>query len=96
MTDYIRENKIVFSQEAQEVFDAGKDLYKYYHSKENSNPNASFYDIKEYFQGRNDKGKMNVGSNDEVYVGLLGNLKEKQRMLGDKIAKKVYEYGFLI
>lgn len=96
MTDYIRENKIIFSQEAQEVFDAGKELYKYYHSKENSNPNASFYDIKEYFQGRNDKGKMNVNSNDEVYVGLLGNLKEKQKVLGDKIAKKVYEYGFLI
>ena len=96
MTDYIRENKIIFSQEAQEVFDAGKELYKYYHSKENSNPNASFYDIKEYFQGRNDKGKMNMSSTDEIYTNLLANLKEKQKVLGEKISKKVYEYGFLI
>ena len=76
--------------------DAGRELYKYYHSREDSNPNASFYDIKEYFQGRNDKGRLNSKSNDEKYMELLANLKEKHKILGNQIVAKVYEYRFLI
>ncbi|MBO4699294.1 hypothetical protein J5690_06760 [bacterium] len=33
-----------FSEEAQAVFDAGRELWKYYHSQKNANPDASFYE----------------------------------------------------
>ena len=36
-----------FSEEAKEVFDAGRELWKYFHSKPFINVNASFYDIRE-------------------------------------------------
>jgi hypothetical protein len=60
-----------------------------------ANPNASLYDIKEYFQGRNDKGKMNPSSEDAHYTELLDNLKSALKALGEQIKPKVYEYGFL-
>ncbi|GAB4450329.1 MAG: hypothetical protein OHK0036_08780 [Bacteroidia bacterium] len=90
-----RTSPLVFSSEAQAVFNAGRELWKYYHSKPNINVNASLYDIKEYFQGRNEKGNMNTKSSDETYMNLIGNLREKLRKLADKIAMKVYEYEFL-
>ena len=37
--------------------------------------NASVYDICEHFQGRNDKGKMYNKSDDEIYDGLMANLR---------------------
>ncbi len=57
--------------------------------------NASLYDIREYFQGRNDKGRMNARSTDENYTALLANLRESLKILAKKIEPKVYEYGFL-
>jgi hypothetical protein len=86
---------IKFSEEATAVFDAGRELWKYYHRQPNCNVNASLYDIKEHFQGRNDTGKMNNKSMDETYMNLIGNLREKLRLLSKKIEPKVYEYGFL-
>ena len=59
------------------------------------NVNASFYDIREYFQGRKDNGNMNVNSEDEKYSELIGNLREKMKILAKKIEPKIYEYGFL-
>lgn len=53
-----------FSNEAKEVFDAGRELWKYFHSKTFIYVNASFYDIREYFQGRNEEGRMNSRSDD--------------------------------
>jgi len=92
------ENKTLqFSYEAKTVFDAGRELWKYYHSQKNINVNASFCDIREYFQGRNEKtGRMNNKSTDEKYTELIANLRQKQNLLSDKIAPKVYEYEFLI
>lgn len=84
-----------FSDEAKVVFDAGRELWKYYHSQKDINVNASFYDIREYFQGRNDKGKMNSRSADEKYTELIGNLRLKLNLLADKIKPKIYEYEFL-
>jgi hypothetical protein len=84
-----------FSPAAQAVFAAGKELWKYYHSQKNCNANASLYDIKEYFQGRNEKGKMNSKSGDETYMLLIANLKECLKVLAKKIEPKVYVYGFL-
>lgn len=58
-------------------------------------PNASLYDIREFFQGRNAKGRMNSKSTDDKYTSLIGQLRDKLKLLADKITPKVYEYGFL-
>lgn len=84
-----------FSDEAKSVFDTGRELWKYYHSQKGVNVNASLYDIREYFQGRNDKGRMNSKSDDEQYTKLIGELRGKLNLLAKKIDPKVYEYGFL-
>ena len=91
-----------FSPEAAEVMQAGKALWYYYiHHKDNElygkapDINASFYDIRAYFQGRNEKGKMNSESSDEKYTALIKDLRAKQKSLAAKIAEKVYLYGFL-
>lgn len=84
-----------FSEEATNVFDAGRELWKYYHKQPNVNVNASLYDIREYFQGRNEKGRMNSKSNDDKYMELIGELRNKLNFLADKIKPKIYEYEFL-
>jgi hypothetical protein len=96
--------KIEFSPEAQAVFEAGKKLWQYYHAQINLLPlhkvtkeliNASLYDIREFFQGRNAQGKMNNKSTDEKYNELMGYLREALKVLAQKIEPKVYEHGFL-
>ena len=92
--------ELQFSEEATAVFDAGRELWKYYHEiaslpRNDYNVNASLYDIREYFQGRNDKGRMNSKSDDATYTQLLAELRNKLAVLADKIKPKVYEYGFL-
>ncbi len=84
-----------FSAEAIAVFDAGREFWKYYHQQKNSNVNASLYDIRAHFQGRNDKGRMNARSTDTAYTQLIGNLREKLNLLTKKNEPKIYEYGFL-
>ena len=84
-----------FSAEAQAVFTAGRELWQYYHTVPNCNVNASLYDIREHFQGRNEAGKMNNKSSDETYMRLIHALRETLRQLEKKIEPKVYEYGFL-
>ena len=84
-----------FSETAKNVFRAGKELWKYYHAQPYANVNASLYDIREHFQGRNEKGKMNNKSTDEQYNELIGNLRENLKALAAKIEPKVYEYEFL-
>ncbi len=90
-----RTNPLVFSQEAKEVLDAGRELWKYYHKQPNCDVNASLYDIRVHFQGRNLKGKMNNKSEDAQYAELINILRDKLKMLGYKIEPKVYEFGFL-
>jgi hypothetical protein len=90
---------IKFSREASAVFAAGRELWRYYHGQSNKGlqplADASFYDIREHFQGRNDKGKMNNTSDDETYNELIANLRAALKTLAKKIEPKVYEYGFL-
>ena len=100
--NFIPSTPLEFSTEAQNVFDAGRELWRYYHSINRDavvaatyNVNASLYDIREYFQGRNEGGKMNNKSNDEKYSLLIGSLRDALKVLGLKIQPKVYEYGFL-
>ncbi len=84
-----------FSDEAKTVFDAGRELWKYYHLQKDINVNANIYEIREYFQGRSAKGIMNSKSTDEKYTNLLADLREKLNQLADKITQKIYEYEFL-
>lgn len=95
-----------FSTEAKAVFDAGRNLWKYYHaqfpssggvaeSRGGYNVNASFYDIRAHFQGRNAKGRMNARSEDETYTELITELRNALKILAEKITPKIYEYEFL-
>ncbi|MDA9685418.1 hypothetical protein N9T93_00460 [Flavobacteriaceae bacterium] len=84
-----------FSKEAENTFSAGLELWKYYHKKEDAKKDASYYEIREYFQGRNEKGRMNNRSGDENYMELIGELRNKLNFLADKIKPKIYEYEFL-
>lgn len=86
---------LVFSEEATNVMNGGRELWKYYHEQPNINVNASLYDIRHHFQGTNHTGKMNNKSNDETYTELIGNLRDELRVLARKIEPKVYEYDFL-
>ena len=98
---FAREAQMAFtiSTEAKAVLDAGKKLWRYYHTQSKANPNASYYDIRKFFQGMKTtaKGKeqMNPTSNDEKYNELLAGLKAAMKKLAAKIEPKVYEYGFL-
>ena len=82
------------------MLNAGKEIWKYYMSKPGINANASFLDIRAYFQGYKvtDKGKrmMNSSSDDTHYTELLSALREKLKALEARIEPKIYEYGFLL
>jgi hypothetical protein len=85
-----------FSNEAKAVFKAGKKIWKYYHAQPSCNVNASLYDIKDFFQGRDNSGKMNNKSGDDTYNTLISELSTTLKALALKIQPKVYEYGFLL
>jgi hypothetical protein len=92
----LKQAPLKFSSEASAVFDAGRELWKYYHSQSNANANASFYEIREHFQSRKANGNMNTKSADAKYNALIGILRENLKILTKKIEPKVYEYGFLL
>lgn len=89
--------KPTFSPAALSILQAGRKLYSYYHAQEGSNPNASLYDIKEFFSGRDAKGKLNPPSiaKDAHYKTLYTILKDALESLAQEIAPQVWEYGFL-
>ncbi len=91
----IRNTPLEFSTEAKAVFNAGRELWKYYHAQTNRNVNASLYDIREHFQGRNEKGKMKNKSDDEKYMQLITALRNNLKALAKVIEPKVYKYDFL-
>ena len=91
----IRTTPLNFSPQAKAVFDAGRELWKYYHQQKDSLANAALYDIRAHFQGRNEKGKMNNKSSDKTYNNLINILRQQLNELSDKIKIKVYAYGFL-
>ena len=93
---FVPTEPLVFSPEAIAVFNAGRELWRYYHAQPNANPNASYYDIREYFQGKDETGKLNSKSKDAEFNRLLNNLKAAMEVLRLTIVPKVYEYRFLI
>ena len=87
------------SPTAASVLNAGRELWRYYHSQPGANPDASYYDIRLHFQGvtvdARGKAKMNSDSKDAKYTELIGNLRAAMKRLAKEIEPKVYEYGFL-
>ena len=57
--------------------------------------NASLYDIREHFQGRNAQGKMNNKSDDADYMELIKHLRDQLKALQKAIEPKIYLHGFL-
>ncbi|MGX3097714.1 hypothetical protein [Helicobacter sp. 23-1046] len=119
--DFIPTKPLAFSKEAQAVFNAGREIWRYYHATASDkkspqslanpyapyNPNASLYDIKEFFKGRkisekegengkNKKGKLNATSKDEYFNALMSSLNVALANLAQKIEPKIYEYKFLM
>ena len=93
---FIPTKPIKFSKEAKDIFEVGGELWKYYHKHDLININASYYDIRKFFQGVDSKsGRMNNKSIDETYNKLIGNLRERMKILAKKIEPKIYEFGFL-
>ena len=86
-----------FSVQAAAVYSAGLELWRYYFKTagDSVNENASFYDIRKYFQGVDGKGRMNNKSDNVEYNQRIETLRNAQKKLAAKIAEKVYEYGFL-
>jgi hypothetical protein len=96
------QNPLVFSAQAQATLNVARELWTYYHTQDFSslpnaeyNPNASLYDIRDFFQGRSTNGKMNTKSHDTTYILLITALREEIRLLSQEIEPKIYEYGFL-
>jgi hypothetical protein len=98
MSDFLKGK--TFSPEALKILNSGRELWKYYHSviknDQDAAVDASFYDIREYFQGRSQKGTMKQKSLDTRYNALIKDLRQKLAALAEKIKPKVYEYGFLL
>ena len=92
---FVPTEPIQFSAEAQSVFNAGRELWRYYHSYPNVNVNGSLYDIREFFKGRDENGKVNSYCDDKRYNELNGKLTSSLDELAKKIERKVFEYGFL-
>jgi hypothetical protein len=97
MSDFLKKRKL--SKEAKAVFEAGKALWKYYHETIKFNDralvDASLYEIREYFKGRDDKGRMKQKATDDQFNVLDAELRSALKKLAAKIQPKVYEYGFL-
>ena len=95
---------IKFTPAAAKVMEIGHEIWYYYlHHNDDLdelfgdevNVDASLYDIREYFQGRDEKGRMNSKSKDEKYNKLMDDLHAALDVLAKQIEKKVYLYGFL-
>jgi hypothetical protein len=122
---FIPNKQLEFSPEAKAVFEAGRELWRYYFEKlkiprafgsplergkivvkilpskgdaqrAEGITNPSLYDIKAYFQGVDESGRMNNKSRDENYNLLIAKLRESLEILATKIQPKVYEFGFLL
>ena len=83
------------SPTAKAVYEAGLELWRYYHAQKGALPDASFYDIRKHFQGIDSKGHMKSDSEDSTYMDLIATLRTRQKNLAKQIEAKVYQYGFL-
>jgi hypothetical protein len=97
MSDLLKNRRL--SKEAKAVFETGKALWTYYHEKtrklRTAPVNASLYEIREFFKGRDETGRMKTKSDDKEFNVLDAKLRSALKKLAEKIQPKVYEYAFL-
>lgn len=90
---------ITFSELAQRVLEAGRELWRYYHAQPDAITDASLYDIRLHFQkthkDKNGKVVMNTESEDPQYTYLISELRKRLKDLARQIAPRIYDYGFL-
>ncbi|MEM5877496.1 MAG: hypothetical protein QXF12_01325 [Candidatus Aenigmatarchaeota archaeon] len=77
--------KVIISETSAKVLSTGKEIYRIYHSDINSDPNASFYDIKGYIRN----------SENTVLKNLYKNMQTYMKALKAQIRKKAMTYGFI-
>jgi len=98
MSDFLQKRKKL-SKEAKAVYEAGKALWQHYHktieNDDDASVDASLYEIREYFKGRNEKGRLKTKASDERFNELDLALRSALKALAKKIQPKVYKYGFL-
>jgi len=86
------------SREAADVLAAGLAVWRHYFAQQarsDFNHNAGFYEIKEFFRGRNDKGRLKSTGDDATFELLMEDLAVAYKPLARKLAAKCYEHGFL-
>ena len=88
------------SPEALAVLDKGREIWRYYMRQPGAEANASYLDIRAFFQGyrTTSRGKriMNSSSEDATYQRLLTEMRALIKALEAVIEPKIYEYGFLL
>lgn len=87
------------SIEAMATYKAGLELWKYYMNNSNAQCNASYYDIRAYFQGFSESQKggqrMNQDSSDNNYMERRKVLNTCLKELAASISNKAIKYNFL-
>ena len=88
------------SPEALAVLDKGREIWRYYMRQPGAEANASYLDIRAFFQGyrTTSRGKriMNSSSEDATYQRLLTEMRALIKALEAVIEPKIYEHGFLL
>ena len=79
---------IHFSPAAQAVYDAGLDLWRYYHTQPRPRADASLLDIRAHFQGRNAAGRMQPKSADAGYTERIAALRAALKALALQLQPK--------
>ena len=89
-------NEITFSPEAQALLNAGRELWRNYHANPAATDvNASFYDIRVFFQGIDQNRHLRVNGGDETYKALLSAVRKASILLAKKLEPKIYAHNFL-
>jgi hypothetical protein len=97
MSVFLKRRKSL-SKEAKAVFEAGKTLWRYYHEAIKFNDRAlvdvSLYEIREYFKGRNEAGRMNTKATDEQFNFLDAELRSTLKNWQLKFSQRFTNMGF--
>ena len=86
---------IGFSIEAESLRAALAALYQYYFSKTSDYCDPSYYDIREFFCGRDTDGKLRSDSGDERFNQLNNEIKKAEELVRRKIEEGAYRHIFL-
>lgn len=77
--------KVIISETSAKVLSVGKEIYRIYHSDINSDPNASFYDIRGYIRDSENAELKNLYKKMQTYM----------KELKEQIRKKAITYDFI-